>query len=114
MNKNQTSIFLIVDLQGGNGHFTAVINTPFVPKTVTVSNLNYKKNEAADDERNAVKLTTDMVNSLDNCIGIIRDEFSSSPMTFKCSSNINGVVNFYYTDPDDFEGKLSFALTFKD
>lgn len=114
MNKNQTSIFVKHDLILEDGHFTRSIVLPFIPKTVTVSNLCYRNPDADPAESGVSVLRTNIVSTLDNVIGIIRDEYTQNNMTFPCRPDIRGVVDFWYDTPDEFDGILTFALTFKD
>lgn len=121
MEKNSTTVIILQSLVGQGGRFSVDVRCPFTPKTVTVSNISYTFNmNPTGSEAGISLLSSNMVNTIDNSIGIFYDNMAvSNPITFKCNGPVNGQIEFTYSEPDpdpaEFrEGDLAFVLTFED
>ena len=90
--------------------FYETINVPFTPTHITFSNIYY---DATNNDDVMFVLSSTLIKSLDNRIGVVMDKLSlDQPITFMNSSPISGQYQFNITSPS--YGGLSagdFAMT---
>ena len=93
--------------------FYEILNVPFTPTHITFSNIYY---DATNDDDVMYVLSTNLIRSLDNRIGVVMDKLSlDQPITFTNNSPIDGQYQFNITSPAYgglHAGDFAFTITF--
>ena len=112
MDYKEKTTLVVTQTLNNSGRFSYPIYCPFIPDEVIVSNMNYY---STGNEAGFSRLSTNMITSLDSCIGVFQDgensPMQSSSISYSVRKPVRGDIQFEYTNSNR-AGTLVFTLTF--
>lgn len=90
--------------------FSETLDVPFTPTHIKISNIYY---EADPNDAHVYILSSNLINSLDNRLGVIVDGLTSSePIVFTNDKPVSGSYDFNINNGGLRAGSLSMTVTF--
>jgi hypothetical protein len=90
--------------------FSETLDVPFMPTHIKISNIYY---EADPNDSQVYILSSNLINSLDNRLGVIVDGLNSSePIIFTNDKPVSGSYDFNVNNGGLRAGSLSMTVTF--